>query len=83
LFDIPGRGVDLGEREVGGGTGRRGGRVNYCWDAIYERRMNKKKRKKPSLCTSSLTCLNYFVCVRESMTEDHFVSPPQLFFFYL
>jgi hypothetical protein len=35
---------DLGERG-GGGTGKSGVRGNGGWDAIYERRINLKRRK--------------------------------------
>lgn len=42
-----GGGMDLGKsREVGGGTGRVGGRGNYGGHVIYERRIRGKKEKE-------------------------------------
>jgi hypothetical protein len=29
-----------------GEGGRIGGRGNYCWDVLYDRRINKKKNKQ-------------------------------------
>lgn len=38
-------GVDLGEGEGGGGTGKGRGRRNEGQDALYEKRINKKRKK--------------------------------------
>lgn len=37
--------MDLGEREGGGGTGKSGGRRNEGQDALYEKRIDKKRKK--------------------------------------
>lgn len=54
-MDIPGRpalvwgwnrtGVNLGEREGGGEMRKSGGRANWAWDIMYERR--KKAKTSP------------------------------------